>query len=108
MNPQEIADAVAKAVRDAVREALGSAAPLPQKLLFTQQEAAELTGLPESFFERETPAGHLPSHLIPTSPGSERGYRRYSLAQLEAIAAAYEVKPTSGPMARARRLRQAA
>ncbi len=102
MTPEEI-DAVARAVR----AALESAQPLPPKLLFDQREASEITGLPESFFERETSHGHLPSHAIETSPGSGRYYRRYSLAQLEQIAAAYEVKPTSGPMARGRRLKTA-
>jgi len=84
---------------DAVRAGLESAHPLLPKLLFNQREAAQITGLPESFFEREASRGHIPSTAIETSPGSGRHYRRYSLAQLEQIAAAYEVKPTSGPMA---------
>ena len=95
MTPEEIA-----ALTEAVRAGVEAAQPLPAKLLFAQQEASEITGLPESFFEREAPAGHIPSRMVETSVGSGRYYRRYSLADLEAIVAASEVKPTSGPMAR--------
>jgi hypothetical protein len=94
MTPEDLA-----ALIEAVRTGVETAQPLPPKLLFNQQEAAAITGLPESFFEREAPIGHIPSHAIETSPGSGRYYRRYSLAQLQQIADAYEVKPTSGPMA---------
>lgn len=102
MNAEDLAAVLA----EAVRTGLESAQPLPAKLLFTQQEASEITGLPESYFEREAPAGHIPSRMVETSAGSGRFYRRYSLADLEAIVAASEVKPTSGPMAqRSRPLR---
>lgn len=100
MNAEDLAAVLAEAVRAGVE----SAQPRPAKLLFTQQEASEITGLPESYFEREAPAGHIPSRMVETSAGSGRYYRRYSLVDLEAIVAASEVKPTSGPMAQ-RRLR---
>lgn len=104
MSPEDVA-----ALAEAVRAGVEAAQPQPPKLLYTQQEAAQITGLPESFFEREAPAGHIPSHPVETSPGSGRFYRRYTLADLEAIVAAHEAKPTSGPMARAAtRLRRAA
>lgn len=104
MTPEEIV-----ALGQAMREAIEGAQPMPPKLLFNTREASEITGIPESYFEREAPAGRIPSHWLPASPGSDRGYRRYSLADLEVIAAAAQVKPTSGPLARtARSVRRAA
>ena len=103
MNPEEFAAAVAAAVR----QALEDMRPAPQKLLLTSEEASEVTGLPPSFFENEAAAGHLPSRKIGR-------YRRYSLADIEAIIEACEVPPTSGPYLKrfkqiaARRLAEAA
>lgn len=101
MTPQEIADALEAAVRRGIE----SAQPLPPKLMFTAAEAAELLSLPENWLKTEAREGRIPS----CKPGGEDGkYRRFSLADLEAIVAAYELKPTSGLMARLERARAGA
>lgn len=84
------------ALTAALRSAIEAAQPLPPKMLFTCTEAAEITGLPKSFFEEESAAGHIPSRKIGR-------WRRFALADLEEIVAATEVVPTSGPLAKARR-----
>lgn len=89
MTAEEIAEAVAAAVRTA----LAAERPALPRLLYTTEEAAQITGLPVSFFEHEAPARRIPSRKI-----GER-HRRYSMADLEAIVAASEQAPLSGPMA---------
>ncbi len=84
------------ALTGALRSAIEAAQPLPPKMLFTCAEAAEITGLPKSFFEDESAAGRIPSCKVGK-------YRRFSLAHLEEIVEATEVVPTSGPLAKARR-----
>lgn len=93
MNAEDLAAVLAEAVRAGVE----SAQPLPAKLLFDLDEAAELTGLPRTWLKREAEAGRIPSRKV-------GHYRKFSYPDLEAIVAASEVKPTSGPMAQ-RRLR---
>lgn len=91
MTAEEIAEAVAAGVRAALA---ADRAALP-RLMFNSEEASAITGLPVSYFEREAPARRIPSRKV-----GEK-YRMYSMADLEAIVAAAEQKPLSGPMARA-------
>lgn len=91
MTTEEI-EAFAAAVGVAVRQAIETSQPLPPKMLFNAKECHEITGLPESFFEDGSAAGHLPSRKV----GAH--YRRYSLADLEFIVEASGVAPTSGPL----------
>lgn len=94
------ADELAAALTEAVRAGLESAQQRPAKLMFDLDEAAELTGLPRSWLKREAECGRIPSRKV-------GHYRKFSYPDLEAIVAAHEVKPTSGPMAQRgqRRLR---
>lgn len=101
MNPEEI-EAFAAAVGAAVRQAIESSQPLPPKMLFDAQECHEITGLPVSFFEGKSAAGHLPSRKV------GEHYRRYSLADLEFIIEASGVAPTSGPFLERWRAKQKA
>lgn len=105
MSPDDVT-ALAEAFKAAVQDAFDAAPPLPPKMLFTAQEAHEITGLPVTFFEREGSHGSIPSRLIESSGGGT--YRRWSLDDLEEIVAAYEVQPTSGLMARLRERDRAA
>lgn len=93
MSPEEFA-----ALTEAVRAGVEAARPGPAKLLFDLDEAAKLTGLPKSWLKREAEAGRVPSRKV-------GHYRKFSYPDLEAIVAASEVKPTSGPMAQRGRLR---
>lgn len=108
MTPEEIAAAVALALKaelpgaiaEAVRDAITTAEPLPPKVLFTAREASEITGLPASFFEDESAAGHIDSRKIGLK------YRRYSLADIEFLVDAGYAPATSGPLLEAKRNRE--
>lgn len=91
MNPDDVATAIAAAVRDALADL--NLAAQPAKLLYTCAEASELTGLPKSFFEEETAAGHIPSRKIGRA-------RRMALADIEAVIEAGYQPATSGPYLR--------
>jgi hypothetical protein len=75
----------------AVQTALNSAQPLPVKMLFTATEAAAITGLPKSFFEEGSAAGHIPSRKIGK-------YRRFTLADIEFVLDAAAVPSARGPL----------
>jgi len=98
----EIAQMLAALVADAIREAMSDIDRLPPKMLFTAREMHEITGLPVSWFEDEGAAEHIPSRKI-----GEK-YRRWSLADAEAIIEVCEVQPSSGPLLKAFRARKRA
>jgi hypothetical protein len=96
MSPEEI-EAIAVIVREVVQ---ASKNDLPGDLrLYTAEEAAEMTGLPKSWFETNSSCGHIPSR-------KHGKYRRYSRADIEAVIECCEVKPTSGPYLKAFRERE--
>lgn len=96
MSPEEIA-ALTEAFKAAIRDVLEASQPLPPKLMFGVDEAAQITALPRTWLYKEAQAGHIPSRKV------GEHHRRFSLADLMAIVDASEVKPTSGPMARLER-----
>ncbi len=87
------ASALAALVASAVREILQSTPPLPEQLMFNPKQASALTGIPERWLREKANSGEIPSR----KPGL---YRLFSLEDLETIVAAYEQKPTHGPVAR--------
>jgi hypothetical protein len=101
MTAEEI-EALAAAVAAAVKGAIETAQPLPPKKLFTAREASEITGLPVSFFEDGSAAGHLPSRKVGLR------YRRYSEPDLDFLVEASGVAPTSGPLLERWRAKQRA
>jgi hypothetical protein len=96
------ADEIAEAVAAGMHKAIEAATPRLPKLLYTTAETAEITNLPESWLGEEAAAGRIPSCKVGLR------YRRFSMADIEAIVAASERPPTSGPLARASRLKRAA
>lgn len=80
------------ALAEAVRQVLDTR-PAQDLKLFTCAEAAEITGLPRSFFEDETASGHIPSRKVGR-------HRRLSREDIEAVIAVCAQPPTSGPYLR--------
>ena len=89
MTPEERAEYV-----EAMRTAIEAAQPLPPKKLFTAAECQAITGLPAHWWEAESRAGHIPSR----KPGGPDGkYRRWSMADIDAVIEVCADPPTSGP-----------